>query len=112
MSEPDYAHPEAGTGTGGDTDRPDAPDIRAEDEHVYRVTLPTEDGEATEHQVTVPTELLDEWGLDLTHEPPLARAAVELLDRHHERLPSRFTITDASVAYDGFLDELRLAITG
>ncbi len=92
-------------------DRPDEPDIRAEDEHVYRVVLPAEDG-TSEHVATVPAELLDEWGLDLTHEPPLVRAAVELLGRHHDRLPARFTITDPSVAYDGFLDELRLAISG
>ena len=84
-------------------------DIRAEDEHVYRVTLSTDDS-PSEHTVEIPTALLDEWGMTLTDEPPLVRAAVELLEKHHESLPARFAITDPGVAYEGFLHDLRLAL--
>lgn len=86
------------------------PDIRADDEHVYRVTLTADGGRETEHQVEIPTTLLDEWGMSLTDEPPLVRAAIELLEKHHGSLPARFTITDPAVVYEGFLDELRLAV--
>ena len=93
-----------------DSDSPsDALDIRAEDEHVYAVTLATDDT-PSEHRVEIPTELLDEWGMTLTDEPPLVRAAVELLEKHHQSLPPRFAITDPGVAYDGFLNELRLTL--
>ncbi len=90
--------------------QPDEIDIRAEDEHVYSVTLGDDDNES-EHRVEIPTTLLDEWGMSLTDEPPLVRAAVELLEKHHQSLPARFAITDPVVAYEGFLGDLRLSIS-
>jgi hypothetical protein len=92
-----------------DSDQPDEIDIRVEDEHVYTFTLTGDDGES-EHRIEIPTTLLDEWGMSLTDEPPLVRAAVELLEKHHQSLPARFAVTDPAVAYEGFLDDLRLAI--
>lgn len=86
------------------------PDIRAEGEHVYLATLTASDGSRSEHRVEVPTDLLDAWGLDISGEPPLVRAAVELLQARHDRLPDEFVITAPQVAYDGFLDQLELTL--
>lgn len=90
------------------------PDIRVVDEHVYAVDVVREDGDETvsEHTVRVPADLSESWGIDLTHEPPLVRAALELLvDHHGADLPADFALTDADVAYEGFLEQLRLRLT-
>ena len=90
------------------------PDIRVVDEHVYAVDVTREDGDETvsEHTVRVPADLSESWGVDLTHEPPLVRAALELLVDHLvSDLPDDFTLTYADVAYDGLLDQLRVRLT-
>ena len=90
------------------------PDIRVVDEHVYAVDVTREDGNrpVSEHTVRVPADLSESWGIDLTHEPPLVRAALELLvDHHGADLPADFTLTDAGVAYEGFLDQLTQRLT-
>ena len=90
------------------------PDIRVVDEHVYAVDVTREDVDdaVSEHTVRVPADLSESWGVDLTHEPPLVRAALELLvDHHGADLPADFTLTDAAVLYDGFLDQLRARLT-
>lgn len=89
------------------------PDIRVVDAHVYAVDVTTgDDRTVSEHVVRVPADLSESWGVDLTGEPPLVRAAVELLVAHHgAALPDDFTLTDEGVAYDGFLDELRLRLS-
>lgn len=87
------------------------PDIRVLDEHVYAVDVTRDDETVSEHTVRVPAELTQEWGIDLTAEPPLVRGAVELLVEHHgTHLPADFTLTDDGVAYDGFLEQLRQRI--
>jgi len=88
------------------------PDIRVVDEHVYAVDVTRDDETVSEHTVRVPAELVQEWGVDLPSEPPLLRAAVELLvDHHGSHLPADFTLTDPEVVYDGFLEQLRQRIT-
>jgi hypothetical protein len=89
------------------------PDIRAVDEHVYAVGVTRDDDRTlSEHTVRVPDDLIASWGTGLTEEPPLVRAAMELLvQRHGAALPAEFSLTDPAVAYDGFLDELRLRLT-
>ncbi len=88
------------------------PDIRVVDAHVYAVDVTRDDRTVSTHTVRVPADLSESWGIDLTDEPPLVRAAVELLVAHHgASLPDDLTLTDESVAYDGFLDELRLRLT-
>ncbi len=87
------------------------PDIRAVGEHVYDVTLSTDAGATSEHTVTVTQAMLQDWGIGLTGEPPLVRAAVQLLLEHHgDQLPPEFSINDPAVVYDGYLDQLRLAL--
>lgn len=94
------------------------PDIRVVGPHVYAVDVTTGDDRTvsdrpvSEHTVRVPADLSEAWGVDLTGEPPLVRAAVELLvARHGASLPGDFTLTDPVVAYEGFLDELRLRLS-
>ncbi len=88
------------------------PDIRVLDEHVYAVDVTRDDETVSAHTVRVPAELTQGWGIDLPSEPPLVRAAVELLVEHHgSDLPDDFTLTDDAVAYDGFLDQLRQRIS-
>ncbi len=87
------------------------PDIRAVGEHVYDVTISRDEDTSSEHTVRVPHEVLQGWGIGLTGEPPLVRAAVQLLIEHHgDQLPAEFNINDPAVAYDGYLDQLRLAL--
>lgn len=85
------------------------PDIRAVDEHVYAVGVTRDDDRTiSEHTVRVPADLIEAWGTGLTEEPPLVRAAMELLlEQHGADLPADFTLTDDAVAYEGFLDQLR-----
>ena len=88
------------------------PDIRVLDPHVYAVAVTRDDETVSEHTVRVPAELSESWGGDHTGEPPLVRAALELLvDHHGAALPADFTLTDAEVVYDGFLEQLRLRLT-
>ncbi len=87
------------------------PDIRAVGEHVYDVTISTDEGATSEHTVRVTQDVLEDWGIGLTGEPPLVRAAVQLLLEHHgDQLPAEFSINDPAVVYDGYLDQLRLAL--
>lgn len=88
------------------------PQIRVLDEHVYALDVTRDDETVSAHTMRVPAELTQEWGIDLTSEPPLVRAAVELLVEHHgSHLPDDFTLTDDAVAYDGFLGQLRQLIS-
>ena len=57
---------------------------RAVDEHVYAVGVTRDDDRTvSEHTVRVPADLIEAWGTGLTEEPPLVRAAMELLVEHH-----------------------------
>ena len=89
------------------------PDIRVVDAHVYAVDVTRgDDRTVSTHTVRVPADLSESWGVDLTGEPPLVRAAMELLVAHHgATLPDDFTLTDEGVAYDGFLEQVRLRLT-
>ena len=82
-------------------------DITASDPHTYDVTITHPSGARTQHEVTVPEQLLADLGVSAAQEPLLVRASLAYLMEHSPAaVPERFGLDEIGRAVPDYADDI------